>query len=585
MGKPAARIGDMHVCPMVTPGTPPIPHVGGPITGPGAPNVLIGGMPAAVMGDMCVCVGPPDTIVLGSTGVLIAGKPAARMGDQCAHGGAITVGCPTVLIGETSSGSASGASYMPVEVLLEVIKGMPPKQQQTINKVIVAKDAAKLGAPYVTPTKVLPLKKDSIVCKFSSLKIADGSRIVMLSSDGSSNSRKNKEILEVVGGVKVKNKKIQVDLIGAAGPCGGHSQNIKVSSSGMSIQGTNSHNVELYSLQKNGFIETLWPRSIPPKSYAVTGNTCGQITSGMVNVYSDAAWDISLDLKYNEKTSKFGFEEFVIKYTYDNKETTLTFSELPNPIHLFIKVLETTIDAYNGLMRVYEDLTGDKLDDNKYGLNAEYPHIKFSAKWGWEEDKATTLCKYPITLKFALDPLIGFKYKMDVLGLLINKWPGIGQVINYIRTKVDDSIQLKIDLEIKGTIAKSGEISFDLEAGDKDFKLGAANTNTYAMSLTLMGSADFDMFFVKMGASIEGSTGFSFDFVKIGADQHGVFVEFPFTFSGIIVKRIFYSGANSDVNSGPPKRMDDSKMKYKNETVLAIVEEKKFFEDRKYANK
>ena len=104
MGKPAARIGDMHVCPMVTPGVPPIPHVGGPITGPGCPTVLIGGMPASVMGDMCVCVGPPDTIILGSTGVFIGGKPAARMGDSCAHGGTIVLGCPTVLIGEAGGG-------------------------------------------------------------------------------------------------------------------------------------------------------------------------------------------------------------------------------------------------------------------------------------------------------------------------------------------------------------------------------------------------------------------------------------------------------------------------------------------------
>ena len=110
MGKPAARLTDMHVCPMVTPGLPPIPHVGGPITGPGCPTVLIGGIPAAVMGDMCVCVGPPDSIVLGSAGVMIGGKPAARMGDQCAHGGAIVLGCPTVLIGETSSGSGGPGS-------------------------------------------------------------------------------------------------------------------------------------------------------------------------------------------------------------------------------------------------------------------------------------------------------------------------------------------------------------------------------------------------------------------------------------------------------------------------------------------
>ena len=96
---PAARLTDMHTCPMQTPGTPPIPHVGGPVTGPGAPTVLIGNMPAAVMGDMCVCVGPPDTIIKGSATVLICNKPAARMGDTTAHGGTIVAGLPTVMIG------------------------------------------------------------------------------------------------------------------------------------------------------------------------------------------------------------------------------------------------------------------------------------------------------------------------------------------------------------------------------------------------------------------------------------------------------------------------------------------------------
>jgi uncharacterized Zn-binding protein involved in type VI secretion len=72
-GKPAARVGDMHTCPMATPGTPPVPHVGGPISGPGSPTVLIGGMPAARVGDMATCTGPPDTIVPpGCLTVLIA---------------------------------------------------------------------------------------------------------------------------------------------------------------------------------------------------------------------------------------------------------------------------------------------------------------------------------------------------------------------------------------------------------------------------------------------------------------------------------------------------------------------------------
>ncbi len=96
---PAARITDMHVCPMLTPGVPPIPHVGGPITGPGAPTVLIGGLPAAKVGDLAICVGPPDSIVAGSSSVMLMGVPAARLGDACAHGGNIVLGFPTVLIG------------------------------------------------------------------------------------------------------------------------------------------------------------------------------------------------------------------------------------------------------------------------------------------------------------------------------------------------------------------------------------------------------------------------------------------------------------------------------------------------------
>ena len=99
MGQPAARVGDTHVCPMVTPGLPPIPHVGGPILPPGGITVLIGGVPAARMGDMAVCVGPPSTVIMGSVTVLIAKMPAARMGDPTAHGGTIVVGLPTVLIG------------------------------------------------------------------------------------------------------------------------------------------------------------------------------------------------------------------------------------------------------------------------------------------------------------------------------------------------------------------------------------------------------------------------------------------------------------------------------------------------------
>ena len=96
---PAARLTDMQTCPMVTPGLPPIPHVGGPVVGPGVPNVLIGKLPASVVGDMATCVGPPDTIVKGSATVTISGRPAVRVGDTTAHGGAVVLGCLNVMIG------------------------------------------------------------------------------------------------------------------------------------------------------------------------------------------------------------------------------------------------------------------------------------------------------------------------------------------------------------------------------------------------------------------------------------------------------------------------------------------------------
>lgn len=93
---PAARVTDMHTCPMVT-GV--VPHVGGPILPPCCPTVMIGYLPAARATDLATCVGPPDTIAKGSATVMIGYLPAARIGDLTAHGGVIVVGCPTVMIG------------------------------------------------------------------------------------------------------------------------------------------------------------------------------------------------------------------------------------------------------------------------------------------------------------------------------------------------------------------------------------------------------------------------------------------------------------------------------------------------------
>ena len=95
---PAARVSDMHICPMQTPAVVPIPHVGGSLL-PMPSTVLIGGLPAAGVGQTCLCVGPPDVVVMGSLTVFINGRPAARMGDETAHGGVIVSGWPTVIVG------------------------------------------------------------------------------------------------------------------------------------------------------------------------------------------------------------------------------------------------------------------------------------------------------------------------------------------------------------------------------------------------------------------------------------------------------------------------------------------------------
>lgn len=141
MSLPAARVGDMHICPMVTPAAVPVPHVGGPILPPGTPVVLIGGMPAATMGDMCTCVGPPDVIAMGAATVLISGRPAARMSDTTMHGGTVAFGFPTVLIGGAGTASVTppGPTTM-LGALWQYVKNIfdPPTDDPRAPAIIVA---------------------------------------------------------------------------------------------------------------------------------------------------------------------------------------------------------------------------------------------------------------------------------------------------------------------------------------------------------------------------------------------------------------------------------------------------------------
>jgi uncharacterized Zn-binding protein involved in type VI secretion len=154
---PAARISDMHACPMVT-GL--VPHVGGPILPPGCPTVLIGNLPAARATDMATCAGGPDSILMGSPTVLIGNMMAARVGDPTTHGGAIVLGCSTVMIGDVGLGSPAIVTPVPPLVLLaqamQGSSGSEPDhgQPSNYNPAVAAESlaqAAQRGIPFIEP--------------------------------------------------------------------------------------------------------------------------------------------------------------------------------------------------------------------------------------------------------------------------------------------------------------------------------------------------------------------------------------------------------------------------------------------------
>jgi uncharacterized Zn-binding protein involved in type VI secretion len=146
----------MHVCPLATPGTPPIPHVGGPIS-MGCPTVMIGFLPAARVGDMAICVGPPDSIAMGSLTVMIGSMPAARIGDLTVHGGSIVKGCPTVMIGDMGMGSPGAPGVPVLKPPRGVIGPLPPALAPPSSAATIEEDGSgggtsgSSGAPSISP--------------------------------------------------------------------------------------------------------------------------------------------------------------------------------------------------------------------------------------------------------------------------------------------------------------------------------------------------------------------------------------------------------------------------------------------------
>ncbi len=221
MPGPAATLTHMHTCPMYSGTTP---HVGGPIIGPGVPNVLIKGKPAAVMGDQCTCSGPPDVIAKGCATVLFGGKPAATMGDTTAHGGVISQGEPTVLIGTGGGGAPSAVMAVediPFPKMGFVNKLIGNNKKALANQEVLRQEAESTeGEPKIYGLQWVKEDiriKDAVVLKEVTLRahvlnIPDGETITItinkpvINTDTSQEERE--DFVELSG--TVKNKMVEV---------------------------------------------------------------------------------------------------------------------------------------------------------------------------------------------------------------------------------------------------------------------------------------------------------------------------------------------------------------------------------------
>jgi uncharacterized Zn-binding protein involved in type VI secretion len=321
---PAARVTDMHVCPMVTPGVPPIPHVGGPILPPGAPTVLIDFLPAATVTDMATCVGPPDMIAMGSTGVFINFLPAARLGDPTVHGGVIVLGSPTCIIGEVGAPSPGAVGLWGVVAGMAATAKSSPDNPSILG-VGIAK-AQTSAVPIVTEPKpvpsplpgsahnMVPPAGTSSRSKSTESEIVCGLK-VNSASITCHHGRPHKDgLLEVVGSLAGDTIDCKSQPIGGCGKhplweIGGYWSTEKVGAN------TSFNARDFEALPTAELIFPVWLGDIEPHVYDVSVASCsGPSYSFEVKAYPSDAQEITIDVKAfldTFKPAKDGVEDVV----------------------------------------------------------------------------------------------------------------------------------------------------------------------------------------------------------------------------------------------------------------------------------
>ena len=371
---PAARLTDMHVCPMVT-GI--VPHVGGPISAPGEPTVLIEFLPAARMTDMLVCVGPPDMIAMGSPTVMIGGLMAARMGDPTEHGGVIVIGAPTVMIGEVGmGGAASGMGMGMAAAVTSAVAGcgqnpslyskpaLPSALPAPPPSTTAPKAAPSATQPAATadepPAGLPPVKKaEEIVCGIKDKSVTVTCQHGRAAADG---------LLEVVAAMSGDTIQCTSKIIGT---CGSHPDWEIAGPQSMKKIGTNESFTarSVSSLPRAALLLPTWTGNISPQVYNVSVTACGG--------------------------PSYAFE--IRSYPLDAQSASIDL----NIYQAAMKELEDSVKSMLSLL----------VDESK--LEVEFLKGKGSYSLQWQEDESN-LAYYEWKLSLGFSPLIGLSGRLPI---------------------------------------------------------------------------------------------------------------------------------------------------------------------------
>jgi uncharacterized Zn-binding protein involved in type VI secretion len=437
-GMPAARISDMHACPMVT-GT--VPHVGGPISA-GCASVLIGPMPAARIGDMLVCTGPPDTIAMGEMSVLI--------GDLAGGGGG----------GEAAAATAAGA----------------------LSQAESLRDARRNGDPYCDIHPDVPLSHFStetlthddrpppgqeqrrrvIACDLNTLALTcgHGDRAYTLQAGKVDEKGQRLDTLEVVCGPEGDRLEVVTEL--QKPYCPRHVETPIIVSKG-TVEGLTPGPTKASAkfkaepalslreqLTRDPFA-LLWPHSVETNVYNVLAPTCGLTRAAKVVVYPDLHWEIGLGIALGRDSKKRrwsteGSAKIKVKYG----AFSLDYSQkITQYVKTALSAAKTAAAIIDKTSHALDRWTGSKLEP-------QLPNLEISGEWGWREVAKSWRAGYELKVSAAFDPLIGLSFELDIIAAIL---AAVGSPLAAKLKKLSDDLvgEIGVYLMADGTIG--GELS------------------------------------------------------------------------------------------------------------------------------